>query len=121
MAPRRDFCAARPTTDLWPGPPAGGTADHSDGWVPGQHAPLLLGCGIQAAGRIIFGDADFIRNSGFARTFHELFPGSELFVITVPDTSSDGRARRGGARKAPQVSCVGFVSCWILSWRGRDH
>jgi pimeloyl-ACP methyl ester carboxylesterase len=31
--------------------------------------------------RIIFGDADRSLNSGVARTFHELFPGSELFLI----------------------------------------
>jgi pimeloyl-ACP methyl ester carboxylesterase len=31
--------------------------------------------------RIIFGDADTSLNSGVARTFHELFPGSELFLI----------------------------------------
>jgi len=32
--------------------------------------------------RIIFGDADRSLNSGVARTFHELFPGSELFLIS---------------------------------------
>jgi pimeloyl-ACP methyl ester carboxylesterase len=31
--------------------------------------------------RIIFGDADPSLNSGVARTFHELLPGSELFLI----------------------------------------
>ena len=31
--------------------------------------------------RIIFGDADPSLNSGVARTFHEFFPGSELFLI----------------------------------------
>jgi haloalkane dehalogenase len=31
--------------------------------------------------RIIFGDADPSLNSGVARTFHEYFPGSELFLI----------------------------------------
>jgi pimeloyl-ACP methyl ester carboxylesterase len=31
--------------------------------------------------RIIFGDADPSLNSGVARTFHELFPESELFLI----------------------------------------
>jgi pimeloyl-ACP methyl ester carboxylesterase len=31
--------------------------------------------------RIIFGDADRSLNSGVARTFHELFPRSELFLI----------------------------------------
>jgi pimeloyl-ACP methyl ester carboxylesterase len=31
--------------------------------------------------RIIFGDADYTLNSGVARTFHEFFPGSELFLI----------------------------------------
>ena len=31
--------------------------------------------------RIIFGDADTSLNSGVARTFHDLFPGSELFLI----------------------------------------
>jgi pimeloyl-ACP methyl ester carboxylesterase len=31
--------------------------------------------------RIIFGDADTSLNSGVARTFHEFFPGSELFLI----------------------------------------
>jgi pimeloyl-ACP methyl ester carboxylesterase len=31
--------------------------------------------------RIIFGDADRSLNSGVARTFHEFFPGSELFLI----------------------------------------
>ena len=31
--------------------------------------------------RIIFGDADRSLNSGVARTFHELFPGSELILI----------------------------------------
>jgi haloalkane dehalogenase len=31
--------------------------------------------------RIIFGDADRSLNSGVARTFHEYFPGSELFLI----------------------------------------
>jgi haloalkane dehalogenase len=30
--------------------------------------------------RIIFGDADPSLNSGVARTFHEFFPGSELFL-----------------------------------------
>jgi pimeloyl-ACP methyl ester carboxylesterase len=32
--------------------------------------------------RIIFGDADYTLNSGVARTFHEFFPGSELFLIS---------------------------------------
>jgi haloalkane dehalogenase len=31
--------------------------------------------------RIIFGDADPSLNSGVARTFHEFFPSSELFLI----------------------------------------
>ena len=31
--------------------------------------------------RIIFGDADYTLNSGVARTFHEFFPESELFLI----------------------------------------
>ena len=31
--------------------------------------------------RIIFGDADPSLNSGVARTFHELFQGSELFLL----------------------------------------
>jgi pimeloyl-ACP methyl ester carboxylesterase len=31
--------------------------------------------------RIIFGDADPSLNSGVARSFHEFFPGSELFLI----------------------------------------
>jgi haloalkane dehalogenase len=31
--------------------------------------------------RIIFGDADPSLNKGVARTFHELFPASELFLI----------------------------------------
>ncbi|HKB37908.1 MAG TPA: alpha/beta hydrolase, partial [Gemmataceae bacterium] len=31
--------------------------------------------------RIIFGDADRSLNSGVARTFHELLPESELFLI----------------------------------------
>jgi len=31
--------------------------------------------------RIIFGDADPSLNSGVARTFHEFFPGSELFLL----------------------------------------
>jgi pimeloyl-ACP methyl ester carboxylesterase len=31
--------------------------------------------------RIIFGDADYTLNSGVARTFHEYFPESELFLI----------------------------------------
>jgi haloalkane dehalogenase len=31
--------------------------------------------------RIIFGDADPSLNSGVAKTFHEFFPGSELFLI----------------------------------------
>jgi pimeloyl-ACP methyl ester carboxylesterase len=31
--------------------------------------------------RIIFGDADYTLNSGVARTFHEFFPASELFLI----------------------------------------
>jgi pimeloyl-ACP methyl ester carboxylesterase len=31
--------------------------------------------------RIIFGDADPSLNSGVARTFHEYFPGSELFLL----------------------------------------
>src|SRR5262249_58015157 len=31
--------------------------------------------------RIIFGDADPSLNSGVARTFHELLPGAELFLI----------------------------------------
>jgi pimeloyl-ACP methyl ester carboxylesterase len=31
--------------------------------------------------RIIFGDADRSLNSGVARTLHELFSGSELFLI----------------------------------------
>ena len=31
--------------------------------------------------RIIFGDADPSLNSGVARSFHQLFPGSELFLI----------------------------------------
>src|SRR5262245_29053035 len=31
--------------------------------------------------RIIFGDADRALNQGVARTFHELLPGSELFLI----------------------------------------
>lgn len=31
--------------------------------------------------RVIFGDADPSLNSGVARTFHEYFPGSELFLI----------------------------------------
>jgi pimeloyl-ACP methyl ester carboxylesterase len=31
--------------------------------------------------RIIFGDADTSLNSGVAQTFHEFFPGSELFLI----------------------------------------
>ena len=31
--------------------------------------------------RIIFGDADLSLNSGVARTFHEYFQGSELFLI----------------------------------------
>src|SRR5262245_5509219 len=31
--------------------------------------------------RIIFGDADPSLNSGVARTFHEFFPGSELFLV----------------------------------------
>jgi hypothetical protein len=33
--------------------------------------------------RIIFGDADPSLNSGVARTFHELLPGSELFLIPL--------------------------------------
>jgi haloalkane dehalogenase len=33
--------------------------------------------------RIIIGDADPYLNKGVARCFHELFPGSELFL--VPD------------------------------------
>ena len=36
----RDFCAAGPTPDLRPGPPGGGTADHSHARVPGQLTPL---------------------------------------------------------------------------------
>ena len=32
--------------------------------------------------RIIFGDADPYLNAGVARRFHELFPGSELFLVT---------------------------------------
>jgi pimeloyl-ACP methyl ester carboxylesterase len=32
--------------------------------------------------RIIFGDADYTLNSGVARTFHEFFPESELFLIS---------------------------------------
>src|SRR5215813_3877136 len=31
--------------------------------------------------RIIFGDADYSLNSGVARTLHEYFPRSELFLI----------------------------------------
>jgi pimeloyl-ACP methyl ester carboxylesterase len=31
--------------------------------------------------RIIFGDADYTLNSGVARTFHELLPESDLFLI----------------------------------------
>jgi pimeloyl-ACP methyl ester carboxylesterase len=31
--------------------------------------------------RIIFGEADPSLNSGVARTFHQLFPGSELFLV----------------------------------------
>jgi pimeloyl-ACP methyl ester carboxylesterase len=31
--------------------------------------------------RIIFGDADPSLNSGVARTFHEFFPESDLFLI----------------------------------------
>ena len=31
--------------------------------------------------RIIFGDADPYLNRGVAQKFHELFPGSELFLI----------------------------------------
>ena len=31
--------------------------------------------------RIIFGDADPYLNKGVAQTFHELFPGSELFLV----------------------------------------
>jgi pimeloyl-ACP methyl ester carboxylesterase len=31
--------------------------------------------------RIIFGDADPYLNSGVARRFHELFSGSELFLV----------------------------------------
>src|SRR5262249_17960659 len=31
--------------------------------------------------RIIFGDGDYALNSGAARKFHELIPGSELFLI----------------------------------------
>jgi haloalkane dehalogenase len=31
--------------------------------------------------RIIFGDADPSLNSGVARTFHQFFPGSELFLV----------------------------------------
>jgi haloalkane dehalogenase len=32
--------------------------------------------------RIIFGDADPYLNKGVARSFHEFFPGSELFLVT---------------------------------------
>jgi pimeloyl-ACP methyl ester carboxylesterase len=31
--------------------------------------------------RIIFGDADPYLNKGVAQRFHELFPGSELFLV----------------------------------------
>jgi haloalkane dehalogenase len=34
--------------------------------------------------RIIFGDADPYLNKGVARRFHELFPGSELFLVPGP-------------------------------------
>jgi haloalkane dehalogenase len=37
--------------------------------------------------RIIFGAADPYLNVGVAQSFHELFPGSELFLLPVLDTS----------------------------------
>src|SRR5262245_1531707 len=36
----RDVCAAERTPNLRPRPSGGGTADHSDARIPGQHAPL---------------------------------------------------------------------------------
>ena len=37
--------------------------------------------------RIIFGDADPYLNTGVARSFHQFFPTSELFLLPVPGHS----------------------------------
>jgi haloalkane dehalogenase len=52
--------------------------------------------------RIVFGGADPYLNSGVAQKFHELFPGSDLFVLP-------------GARHFVQMDEPEEVACLILS------
>jgi pimeloyl-ACP methyl ester carboxylesterase len=54
--------------------------------------------------RIVFGDADPYLNTGVARRFHELFPGSELFLLP-------------GARHFVQMDEPGQVARLILEMR----
>jgi haloalkane dehalogenase len=44
--------------------------------------------------RIVFGDADPYLNSGVAKRFHELFPISELFLLSGPGTTSRSTSPR---------------------------
>jgi pimeloyl-ACP methyl ester carboxylesterase len=62
---------------------------------------------IDWAVRIIFGDADPYLNPGVARRFHELFSGSELFLVP-------------GARHFVQMDEPAHVARLILALPGRE-